>query len=129
MAKTAKRTLGDIGEDVACKYLEAHGYSVVERNYSKPWGEIDIVAEKGDYLVFVEVKSVSRESSPRVSQETIRPEENMTQFKLVKLHRVIQTYLLARKVFEDRSWRIDLACVYLDLKMKKGRVEMFENIN
>ncbi len=133
MAKSAKRTIGDKGEDVACQYLEARGFTVIARNYLRPWGEIDIVAEKPDLLVFVEVKSVSRESSALVSRETggqgIRPEENMNAFKLKKLSRVIQTYLISKKVPESRVWRIDLACVYLDLNTGKGKVEMFENIN
>ena len=46
MAKTAKRQIGDQGEEVACKYLVGKGYRVLERNYLKPWGEIDIVAER-----------------------------------------------------------------------------------
>ena len=60
MAKTAKRQIGDTGEGVACKYLEQRGYAVVERNYLKPWGEIDIVAQKANKLYFIEVKKCTR---------------------------------------------------------------------
>jgi Holliday junction resolvase-like predicted endonuclease len=67
MAKTAKRQTGDIGEEVACKYLENKGFSVMERNYLRKWGEIDIIAQKdingAKRLYFIEVKTVSRESS------------------------------------------------------------------
>ena len=59
--KTPKRQIGDTGEEVACKYLEARGFKVLERNYLRKWGEIDIIAEKAKRLYFVEVKSVSRE--------------------------------------------------------------------
>ncbi|MES2202959.1 MAG: YraN family protein [Patescibacteria group bacterium] len=68
--KTAKRQLGDQGEEVACKYLAGKGYTVLERNYLKPWGEIDILAEKAKRLYFIEVKSVSRES---VRGESLSP--------------------------------------------------------
>ena len=58
MAKTKKREFGDIGEDIVCKFLLRKGYKIIERNYLKPWGEIDIIAENDKSLVFVEVKSV-----------------------------------------------------------------------
>ena len=126
--KSEKRRKGDIGEDVTCKYLEKRGYKVLERNYWKPWGEIDIVAEKGPILSFVEVKSVSCEISTDVSRERMRPEENFHEGKLKRLHRAIQTYLLQHKVPESKAWRIDLACVYLNFETKKARVELMENI-
>ena len=122
--KTEKRRKGDIGEDVTCKYLEKKGYRIVERNYLKPWGEIDIVAEKANLLSFIEVKSVSKS----VSYEKIRPEENFHAGKLKRLHRAIQTYLLQHKVPESKPWQIDLACVYLDFSAKKARVELMENV-
>ena len=128
MKRTEKRKIGDIGEGIACKYLEKRGYRVLERNYLKPWGEIDIVVEKGDLLSFVEVKSVSRESSAPVSRENLRPEDNMHPAKLKRLHRAVQTYLLDRKVPESRPWQIDLACVYLDFSTRRAKVEVIENI-
>ena len=118
-----KRKIGDIGEEVVCKYLETKGFRVLERNYLRKWGEIDIVAEKGQLLIFIEVKSVSREPG-----KGYRPEENMHPAKLKRLHRVIQTYLLDRKVPDSREWRVDVACVYLDFSTRKAKVEMLENV-
>ena|ERR1700733_13755099 len=134
MAKTPKRALGDTGEEVACKYLQNKGFSVLERNYLKPWGEIDIVAEKAKKLYFIEVKSVSRESKfwpkAEVTREpdTYRPEENVHPAKLKRLHRAVQTYLLDHKVPENKDWQIDVACVYLDFSTHKAHVEMLENV-
>lgn len=129
MAKTAKRQVGDIGEGVACKYLEQRGYRVLERNYLKPWGEVDIVAEKAKRLYFIEVKSVSHDTlAPKGSRETYRPEENVHPAKLKRLHRAIQTYLLDHKVAEETEWQIDIACVYLDFATHKARVEVLENV-
>jgi len=127
-----KRKIGDIGEEVAVKYLERKGFRILERNYLRKWGEIDIIAEKGQLLSFIEVKSVSRESASPAggqgSHETYRPEENVHPAKLKRLHRAIQTYLLDRKVPDSREWRVDVACVYLDFSTRKAKVEMLENI-
>lgn len=125
MTKTAKRAKGDIGEEVTTKYLVNKGFNVLERNYWKPWGEIDIIAEKSNILSFIEVKTVTREAG-KVSN--IRPEENFHPAKLKRLHRAIQTYLLDHRISESKGWRIDLACVYLDFSTKKAKVEMLENV-
>jgi putative endonuclease len=133
MAKTERRKLGDIGEGVACKYLEQRGYRIVERNYLKPWGEIDIVARKGNKLYFVEVKTVSRDTEGDTdrgegTRVTYRPEENVHPAKLKRLHRAIQTYLLDHKVPESTVWQIDVACVHLDFATLKAKVEVLENV-
>ena len=117
--KTIKRALGDIGEEVACRFLMKHGFEIVERNYLKKWGEIDIVARKANIIRFIEVKSVS-------GVTTYRPEENMHPWKLKRLGRTIQTYLLHVK--HEGDWQLDLITVKIDLNTHKARVEMLENI-
>ncbi|HVV38814.1 MAG TPA: YraN family protein [Candidatus Paceibacterota bacterium] len=128
MAKTEKRRVGDVGEAIVCTYLEGKGYKVIDRNYLKPWGEIDIVAEKGDLTIFIEVKSVSRPLKEGISRETYRPEDNMHPAKIKRLHRAIQTYLLEKKIPENREWQLHLACAYLDFTTHKARVELLENV-
>ena len=54
-----KKTLGQQGEEIACRYLKEKGYDVLERNFRCRAGEIDIVASEGGDLVFVEVKARS----------------------------------------------------------------------
>ena len=121
--KTKKRETGDIGEGVVSKYLVNKGFSVIEHNYWRPWGEIDIIAEKDAKIRFIEVKTVSR-----VTKTGLRPEENMHKNKLLRLNRAIQTYLLEKKLKETKEWQIDLACVYLDFETRRAKVELFENI-
>jgi len=53
------RKTGDLGESIACRFLINKGFSIVERNYLKKWGEIDIIAKKDGKAHFIEVKSVS----------------------------------------------------------------------
>ncbi len=125
-----KQKIGEIGENVATKFLMKHGYTVRDRNYTKKWGELDIVAEKDKKLYFVEVKSVARETLSDVNRETLdqfRPEDNMHPWKLKRLSRAIQTYLLQNNL-DDMDWQVDLLVVFLDLKNKKARVKVVKDI-
>lgn len=55
--RSDKKGLGDAGEKLAEKYLKSLGFKIIRKNYSSPFGEIDIIAREKDTLVFVEVKS------------------------------------------------------------------------
>jgi putative endonuclease len=132
---TEKQVIGKIGEDCVCKYLKGLGYKITDRNYLKKWGEIDVVAVKDKKIHFVEVKSVSREISsvPRnkVTQETkdeYRPEDNMHSWKLQRLGRVIQSYLLDKDISDDIEWQFDVATVYVDIKKRISRVNLIEDL-
>ncbi|OHA93694.1 MAG: hypothetical protein A3H52_00935 [Candidatus Zambryskibacteria bacterium RIFCSPLOWO2_02_FULL_39_26] len=140
---TEKQKIGQIGEDFACQYLKNSGYTITDRNYLKKWGELDIVARKGKKLHFVEVKSVSRETSNNVIRETptteqvslrdnqndsYRPEDNMHPWKLKRLARTIQSYLLDKDVPDDIDWQFDLVTVYLDKHKGLSRIFLMEDI-
>lgn len=125
--RTAKRKLGDIGEDVACVFLKKRGYEIVERNYLRKWGEIDIISRKGGKLHFIEVKSVTHATSG------YRPEDNMHPWKLKRLYRTIETYLLHQKHSEGPTgdgvdWQLDLITVRINTDTREARVELIENI-
>ena len=124
--------LGVIGETVVAKFLERKGYRIIDRNYRKKWGEIDIVAEKKGKIYFVEVKSVSRKSYAgqleQGSTDFYRPEDNMHPWKLKRLGRAIQTYLLGKFPKKEVDWQLDLACVFLDTENRVGKVRYLENI-
>lgn len=128
--RTEKRKLGDIGENCACEYLKRQGYQIIERNYLRKWGEIDIIARKGPVLHFVEVKSVSCDTSSldgsHGTTHTYRPEENMHPGKLKRLHRTIELYLFHEKHTGD--WQLDLITAKIDTRTRNARVEMIENI-
>jgi putative endonuclease len=127
MAK--QQEIGKLGEDIAVKYLENKGYSIIDRNYWQKWGEIDIVAEKESIIHFVEVKSVSYVTSTSgVSHEmsVLGPELHMNAEKMRRLSRVIETYIEDREV--EKDWQIDLLLVYLDTKIKRAKVDLMENI-
>ena len=104
------RAKGNIAEDLACDWLMRQGCRILERNVYSRFGEIDIVAEKGGVLHFVEVKSGS----------TFEPIYNITFSKLTKLLRSIDAYL--KKHGLESSYQLDALIV------KGDRCEWIENI-
>ncbi len=132
-----KQKIGEIGENIAVKFLMKHGCSILDRNYTKKWGEIDIVAEKKEKIYFVEVKSVSRETLNTFIPKSYansddryeyRPEDNVHPWKMKRLSRTIQTYLMEKKVDEEKEWQLDLLIVYLCQKEKKAKIKVVSDI-
>ena len=123
--KTEKRKIGDIGEELTARFLEKRGYKIVEHNYLRKWGEIDIVAQNKDGLHFVEVKSLTWKPGFQVEY---MPEANMRLWKKQRMTRAIKTYLLDRKISDETDFQIDIAAVFLDFERKKARIRMLENI-
>lgn len=121
MSFTEKQKIGNLGEEIGCKFLVKRGFSIKDRNYRKKWGELDIVAEKDNLLHFIEVKTVSR-----VTEHN--PEENVHPWKQKRLARAIQTYLLEKKIPEETEWQIDILAIFLDFKTKKAKIRMTENV-
>ncbi|MCE9517521.1 YraN family protein [Candidatus Nomurabacteria bacterium] len=132
--------IGKIGEDIAIKFLMKHDFSILETNYTKKWGEIDIIAQKNHKFFFIEVKSVSRslvstvseniEGDDNVIRETendYQPEDNMHPWKRKRLARTVETYLISQRV-GNVEWQFDVLLVYLDLKTKRARVKVIENV-
>ena len=124
-----KQKTGEIGENIAVKFLMKHNFLIKDRNYTKKWGEIDIVAEKDNKIYFVEVKSIDCPLMKEIGTSyEPRPEDNMHPWKLKRLSRTIQTYLASKKVPEDREWQVDLLIVFMDLKNKKAKVKVVSDI-
>ena len=90
---------------MAAVHLEAKGLRLVERNWRSVYGEIDIVAEDGDELIFVEVKT-------RRGNQMGTPEEALTKEKAEKLTQLAQLYLAEKD--SERDWRIDLVAIEID---------------
>ena len=99
----ARQMLGRRGEQMAAEALRERGYRIVEQNFRCRYGEIDLVAEEQDDLVFVEVKT-------RRGTTFGKPEEAVTRTKRRKLAEVASYYLAVRNA-GDRSWRIDVVAI------------------
>ena len=123
-----RKEAGRLGEQIAADFLERKGYKVIERNYRKPWGEIDIIAEKANIVRFVEVKTLSRETLPNVSRENddYRPEEQVHPMKLRKIGRTAEMYMNSKN--DARDYQIDVVGVFLDKKNRRARCRLFEQV-
>ena len=115
-----KRKIGDICEGLAVRHLVKQGFSILDRNYSKKWGELDVVAKGEDGLHFIEVKGAS---SPGA-----RPEENVHRWKQKRLYRAIQTWFLDHEGYDDYEWQIDVMAVRLDFPLKKAKIRWLKNV-
>lgn len=122
LEKKNNKTIGTLGEEIAANFLKTKGFAVVDRNYRKKWGEIDIITKKDGIIHFVEVKAVKY-----FEGREQRPEENVHEKKLKRLQRTIQSYISEKKEGE-REWQIDVVAVFLDLNKKEARVRFTENI-
>jgi len=135
--------IGRIGEDLAVKDLKSRGFKILDQNYWKPYGEIDIVAKKNDIIHFVEVKTVTRDyfnvNLQKFSEGKLRqvnrgtfddyePEDNMHLWKRQRLGRVIQSYQQEKGMGEDSDWQCDLVSVYVDSKSNLLKLEYLEDI-
>ncbi len=95
---------GQEGEETACRYLEALGYTVLGRNLRLGRGEVDILAHDpmDDVLVFAEVKTRRRNTA-------YRPELNLTPRKQLAMLRAAWAWVNANDY--EGAWRMDLLCV------------------
>jgi putative endonuclease len=122
--------IGKLGEDIAAKWLADKGHALLERNYNKKWGELDIVTRKDGEVHFVEVKAISHETrevlEKYVSCGTSGPEENVHAKKRQRLARAIQTWIAGRKYVGD--FQIDVLTVRLVPREKFAVVELIENV-
>ena len=100
----SKTQIGRGGEDRAAEFLCKEGYSVIERNYRKRFGEIDIIAEKDDTLVFVEVKVLAS-----LPLEVLAHELDFR--KQEKIIKTAKFYLQNHRQYNSRYIRFDVIAI------------------
>lgn len=128
-----------MGEEIAVIFLINNGFSIIERNYTKKIGEIDIVAEKGSQLYFIEVKT--RRETVQLSNSDcyysdawertrypINAFENITPEKIRKLRKTIAYYLAERSVSRETLLNLSGLAIYLDQNDVPIQVDFIENL-
>jgi putative endonuclease len=126
MGGEESKKVGFIGEGIACTFLIRKGFIIVERNYRKPYGEIDIVAKKAGIIHFIEVKTVSRENifNDKEDSNSYRPEELVNSRKLDKLLKIAETYMHENRI--QCECQIDVVGVLIDTVSKTAKCRLFE---
>ncbi len=115
--------VGKIGEEVACTFLKRKGFTIIDRNVRRPWGEIDIVAVKRNIVHMVEVKT-SVSVKDRFSREMQSPLERATTLKMARVCRTAELYMHERN--DLREYQIDALSILLDTVSRKARCQFFE---
>jgi putative endonuclease len=108
---------GHLAEEAAVQFLTKQGYQILERNYRTSWGEIDIIAEDQDTLVFVEVRS-------RKGTRFGFPQETVTWTKQQRIRRLAGNYLKAARLWKKKC-RFDMVGVLFD---EEDRIKSLELI-
>jgi len=114
-----RSNLGKIGEALACNYLRRCGYFILDRNYRTKIGEIDIVAQDGKVLVFVEVKT-------RRSDAYGLPEESVSTKKMHKLTRLAQLYIRNKRRYNSEA-RFDIVSILMPDRFGKRSIKLIKN--
>jgi putative endonuclease len=109
------KTTGNYGEDLAVRYIQHKGYVIIDRNYDCPFGEIDIVAQKGPDIIFYEVKY-------RTNTSFGRGDEAISPGKIKKLKKSIESWI-SKKGRNYRYHNIYLNAIIIDANKE---IEEFE---
>ena len=114
------KIVGRYGEDLACDFLQKHGYTILHRNYQASYKELDIIARKGDFVVFIEVKT-------RTSDAFGDGVEAVDYHKQSNLRKAIGYYLVKEQP-KSSDVRADLITVMIDRGSKNINIKHFEDV-
>lgn len=113
------KKLGKVGEEWAAHYLRSKGYEIIDHQVHSRFGEIDLITQDGDTIVFVEVKT-------RSNRNFGSPEEALTTWKQYKLIHAAEDYLSRIDHYRE-DWRVDLVVIEVD-KGGLNRIDHYENV-
>lgn len=115
----SKKEIGNIGEEAAAKTLKKAGYKIRSRNFLSDHGEIDIIAENKEFLVFVEVKT--RKNVERYFENYGRPADAVTKKKQQHIIYTAKSYLYKHPT--KKAIRFDVIEVFHDDDIKINHIE------
>ena len=99
-----RKDTGNYGEDKAARFLETNGYTIIQRNFRTRTGEIDIICQKNDFLVFVEVKTL-----PNGDLDTLSHVLNLTKQK--KIIKTAKYFVQNHRQYSNGYIRFDVLAV------------------
>lgn len=121
--KGVRNKLGERGEKYARRWLFWHGYKIIGHNVEMKRGELDIIAVKGEYIIFAEVKTRTDDENLKIYG---RPARAVNREKKLHILGAAREYLYRNPT--DKQPRIDIIEVYIDpLNPRKYRIEQFKS--
>ncbi len=108
-----KKLLGGAGEKLAVKFVKKKGFKILKKNYKTPLGEIDIIAQDKDVIVFIEVKT-------RTSEEFGLPCQAVDKRKQEKYYKIATYYL-------QREKKMDVECRFDVIEIENGEINHIFN--
>jgi putative endonuclease len=115
--KQFNRSTGRTGEAIAAEHLIKKGFTILERNFSNKFGEIDIIARDKNVLIFVEVKT-------KIGVDFGSPEEMISPGKLNRIRSMATMYMKGELV----PCRIDMVAIVLGQNNEVVRLTHYENV-
>lgn len=117
---TGKKELGSLGEKLVQVFLKKRGYKILDKNFRTKWGEIDIIAEKKNGFVFIEVKTIRKKNG-------FSPEDEITPQKKRQLLKMTQIYLSSKKISPETPCQIDILAVEIPPDSREPEIRHYEN--
>ena len=114
-----KKQTGNKGENIACVFLKSKGYIIVEKNFRAAKCEIDIIAQKEEYIIFIEVKTRKSQKFGNASQSVgIEKQKNII--------KTAEIFIAKNEIYTDAQPRFDVIEVYIDVKTGKNYISHIE---
>ena len=128
LSSKTRKEVGALGEKAAAEYLRRHGFRIRDRNVARKTGELDIVAEQGDTLYFVEVKTNLVDDFPDDvrTEDAYDPSQNLHEAKIRKVARTGEWYVLEHDW--EGEWQVDGCLVWLRRRDGMARVRYLPQI-
>lgn len=111
---------GKIGEEIATKYLQDKDFRIIERNWKKDFGELDIVAIKNNTTYFVEVKT-------QFEFQQTSPLDELTPYKVDKLKNLAKAFSMYNPDIPPK-FMLSAVCIWLDLDESPKKIQWIENL-
>lgn len=124
----SRKEIGALGEKVAAEYLRRRGFSIADRNVARKTGELDLIAQEGDTMHFVEVKTVLAEEFPQEqdAKDAYDPSLNLHETKVRRVARTAEWYVA--ETDWSGEWQVDGCLVWLRRRDGMARVQYLPQI-
>jgi putative endonuclease len=120
-AAAGKAGLGQRGEILTAQALERHGFALIERNWRCPYGEVDLVASRGEDLYFIEVRTRRTLGLPT-------PEHSLTPRKLARMETVARSFLGSHSTATTETWHLSFVAVAMDHTGRLHRITFYSDL-